>query len=71
VSALLAALAASVEHPHGSTAAKAGHTVWWDEVPGGYAVRCIPHGDVAHRATHEAAFFAALEHDMEMGGQGE
>lgn len=71
MSALVAALAASVQHPHSSTAAKAGHTVWWDEVPGGYAVRCIPHGDLGHASGHEAAFMAALEHDIEMGGQGE
>jgi hypothetical protein len=71
VSALTAALAASVRAPHASAAAAAGHTVWIDEEPHGYAVRCIPHGDLGAHSAHLVAFCAAVRHDMEMGGQGE
>lgn len=69
MTALVAALAASVRNPHAPPARSAGHTVWIDEEPGGYAVRCIPHGDVGRpHSGHLAAFLAAVEHDFEEGG---
>ena len=44
------------------------HVVWIDEEPGGFAVRCLPHGFIATRANHLAAFTCAYEHDFEITG---
>lgn len=69
VSALVAALAASVRAPHASTAARTAHTIWFEESGGGYAVRCIPHGHITWVRQGLAATLAALEHDVEQGGE--
>lgn len=71
MSALTAALAASVRAPHASAAAAAGHTIWIDEEPAGWRASCIPHGDLGLRRSHLAAMCAAVQHDMDEGGQGE
>lgn len=43
------------------------HCVEIAPVPAGWAVLCIPHGQVAVRPTHVEAFLAALEHDFGIG----
>lgn len=40
-----------------------GHVVTIDPEPDGFGVSCIPHGLIASRSTHLAAFLAACEHD--------
>lgn len=46
------------------------HCVWIDEELDGWIVRCLPHGEIARRSTHLAAFEAALEHDVQNGTYG-
>lgn len=47
------------------------HCIWIDEVPGGWMVKCIPHGEIALEPTHLDAFAAALQHDDDNGTVGD
>lgn len=68
MSALVAALAASVREPHWSPYdAATRHTVWVDTTDGGFAVHCIPHGPIGTGPTHLAAMVMAYGHDEEQG----
>lgn len=42
------------------------HIVWIDKEADGWAVRCLPHGFIAHREKHFDAFLCAYEHDFEI-----
>ena len=68
MSALVAALAASVEHPHWSPYDLATrHTVWIDEQGHDFVVHCIPHGEVGVEPTFLAAMLRGYAHDEEQG----
>lgn len=47
-----------------------GHVVEVVPTAGGYAVRCIPHGDLGEHETHLAAFTAACIHDDDVAPWG-
>jgi hypothetical protein len=68
VTALVAALAASVRTAHWSPYSPATrHTVWIEEEPDGFAVHCIPHGDVGFEPTFLRATLRGYAHDEEHG----
>jgi hypothetical protein len=68
MTAALAALVASVKEAHWSPYDMATrHTVWIDRERDGFAVRCIPHGEVGWKPTGLAATALGYAHDDEQG----